>query len=463
MAEAIAISLENVSKVFKQYYHPVDRLKEILLPGKQKAREFWALRNIDLEIPKGRTWGIVGRNGAGKSTLLQIIAGTLRPTTGKLAVNGRVSALLELGSGFNSEFTGTQNVFFNGQTLGLSHQEIKERFDEIVAFADIGEFIHRPVKTYSSGMRARLAFAVSINVDPDILIVDEVLAVGDAAFQRKCFSRMERIREKGCTVLFVSHSTESILQLCDQAVLVDQGQCLMTADTKTVTSYYQKLIYASGREAVLVRRDIEEVKLSSKQKREPTKKQVKSVKDILQSDQKITKSKSSKGYLDPAFKSKSITEYISNGAIIQNPVITDEDGNEINILIPRETYTFSYEVFVSQRARKVRCGMLIKTISGVHLGGMTTHPLPDEGADNIHPGMQLKVNFRFNALLNPGVYFLNAGISGWVGQQRKHLHRILDAVIFRVDQKENLTTTGTVDFSHSLPGSIEIKNHRCSI
>ena len=190
MSNEPAISLSQISKVYKRYHRPVDRLREVLLPGKPRAEEFWALRNISLEIPQGDTVGIVGRNGSGKSTLLQIIAGTLQATSGQLQVHGRVSALLELGSGFNPEFTGRQNTFFNGRILGLSQAEIAAKFDDIAAFADIGSFMDQPVRTYSSGMFVRLAFAVAINAEPDILIVDEALSVGDEAFQRKCFARI---------------------------------------------------------------------------------------------------------------------------------------------------------------------------------------------------------------------------------------------------------------------------------
>ncbi|MBE9070683.1 ABC transporter ATP-binding protein, partial [Leptolyngbya cf. ectocarpi LEGE 11479] len=242
MADDTAISLTNVSKVFKQYHRPVDRLKELLLPGKQKATEFWALQDINLEIPKGETVGIIGRNGSGKSTLLQIIAGTLRPTTGNLQVNGRVSALLELGSGFNPEFTGRQNVFFNGRILGLSQEEIQNRFEEIEAFADIGKFIDQPVKTYSSGMFVRLAFAVAINVEPDILIVDEALAVGDEIFQRKCFAQINRLQSNGVTVLFVSHSSSLVVNLCKSALWLDYGKTLFKGDAKIVVDQYQRMI-----------------------------------------------------------------------------------------------------------------------------------------------------------------------------------------------------------------------------
>jgi len=244
MSEAPAISLQHISKVYKRYHHPVERLKEALLPGKAKAEEFWALRDINLDIAPGDTVGIIGRNGSGKSTLLQIIAGTLQPTAGELNVRGRVSALLELGSGFNPEFTGRQNAFFNGQILGLSQAEMTAKFDDIVQFAAIGDFIDQPVKTYSSGMFVRLAFAVAINVEPDILIIDEALSVGDEAFQRKCFARIYDLQEKGVTVLFVSHSATSIIELCDHAVLVDGGEIIATGTPKIVVANYQKMIYA---------------------------------------------------------------------------------------------------------------------------------------------------------------------------------------------------------------------------
>ncbi|MBD2743560.1 ABC transporter ATP-binding protein [Coleofasciculus sp. FACHB-1120] len=220
----IAISLKNVSKCFKRYPHPVDRLKEILLPGRTYAQEFWALRDINLEVFKGQTVGIIGRNGSGKSTLLQIIAGTLTPTSGSIEVNGRIGALLELGSGFNPEFTGRENVFLNGAILGLSRQEMEQRFDEIAAFADIGDFIDQPVQTYSSGMVVRLAFAVSVNIEPDILIIDEALAVGDAAFQFKCFERLEHLTQSGVTILFVSHDIGAVKLLCEDVLYLVNGK-----------------------------------------------------------------------------------------------------------------------------------------------------------------------------------------------------------------------------------------------
>lgn len=239
MGQELAISLKNVSKCFKRYHRPVDRLKEILLPGKSRAEAFWAVQDINFDVSRGETVGVVGQNGAGKSTLLQIITKTLTPTTGEVNVNGRISALLELGSGFNPEFTGRQNVFFNGRILGLTQAEIEAKFDTIAAFADIGDFIDQPVKTYSSGMFVRLAFGVAVNTEPDILIVDEALAVGDVFFQQKCYERLRQLRESGVTLLFVSHDSSAVCKLCDRAILMEHGKIIFDALPRQVVDLYQ--------------------------------------------------------------------------------------------------------------------------------------------------------------------------------------------------------------------------------
>jgi lipopolysaccharide transport system ATP-binding protein len=234
-----AISLTGVAKCFKLYEQPIDRLKDLLLPTKTRSRDFWALRALTLQIAPGQTVGLVGQNGSGKSTLLQLIVGTLTPTTGQVQTRGRIAALLELGSGFNPEFTGRQNVFFNGRVLGLTQAEITDRFDAIAAFADIGDMLEQPVKTYSSGMFIRLAFAVVINTDPDILIVDEALAVGDIYFQQKCFQRIRELRDRGVTILFVSHDSASVFRLCDRAILLEQGHVIMDGEPKPVLDLYE--------------------------------------------------------------------------------------------------------------------------------------------------------------------------------------------------------------------------------
>jgi lipopolysaccharide transport system ATP-binding protein len=239
MSDEVAIALTAVSKCFKLYERPADRLKDLLLPTKVRSRDFWALRELSTTIQRGQTVGLVGQNGSGKSTLLQLIVGTLTPTTGQVHTRGRIAALLELGSGFNPEFTGRQNVFFNGRVLGLSQAEITDRFDAIAAFADIGDMLEQPVKTYSSGMFIRLAFAVIINTDPDILIVDEALAVGDIYFQQKCFQRIRDLRDRGVTILFVSHDSASVFRLCDRAILLEHGNVVMDGEPKPVLDLYE--------------------------------------------------------------------------------------------------------------------------------------------------------------------------------------------------------------------------------
>ena len=234
----IVLSVRNVSKCFEMYEKPVHRLYQTLCAGKKKFyKEFWALKDISFDVRRGECIGIIGRNGAGKSTLLQIITGTLAPTSGSVSIKGRVAALLELGSGFNPEFTGRENVYLNASILGLTNEEIDARYDDILAFADIGEFINQPVKTYSSGMMVRLAFAVQVMVDPDILIVDEALAVGDAFFQQKCMRYLKEFC-KNHTVLFVSHDTGAVTALCDRAILLAKGSVELEGSPTEVSRRY---------------------------------------------------------------------------------------------------------------------------------------------------------------------------------------------------------------------------------
>jgi lipopolysaccharide transport system ATP-binding protein len=258
LSDELAIHVQNLSKCYQIYERPPDRLKQAILPKMDRTvsrilrifgscktlpsrsyyREFWAVRDASFEVKKGETVGIIGRNGSGKSTLLQMIAGTLTPTSGNIKVQGRIAALLELGSGFNLEFTGRENVYLNGAILGLSREEIDRRFDAIADFADIGEFIDQPVKTYSSGMMVRLAFSVSVNVEPDILIVDEALAVGDAVFQFKCIDRLERLTRSGVTLLFVSHDLSTVKAFCNHAIYIDHGVIRAIGNADEVAELY---------------------------------------------------------------------------------------------------------------------------------------------------------------------------------------------------------------------------------
>jgi ABC-type polysaccharide/polyol phosphate transport system ATPase subunit len=239
----VALRVEEVSKQYRIYARPGDRLKESLTRGRMKRhREFWALRGVSFEVESGTTTGIIGPNGCGKSTLLQIIAGTLEPTTGSVTREGRVAALLELGAGFDPEGTGVENVYMNAALMGLSRRETDRLFPDIERFAEIGQFINQPVKTYSSGMFVRLAFAVASNVEPDILVIDEALAVGDAVFQHRCLRRIKEIQERGSTVLFVSHDAAAVRALCSRAILMSAGRVLADGPPSEVLNHYQKIV-----------------------------------------------------------------------------------------------------------------------------------------------------------------------------------------------------------------------------
>lgn len=251
MSSNLAIHAQDLSKAFQLYERPIDRLKQMLMRGRRRYyKEFSALHGVNFELQKGEVLGLVGRNGAGKSTLLQLICGTLSPTAGRVTVHGRVAALLELGAGFNPEFSGQENIYLNASILGLSKAEIDARYDAIVEFSGIADFIHQPVKTYSSGMYVRLAFSIATSVDPDILVIDEALSVGDGAFARKSFDRIMRLKEKGATILFCSHSIYQIEALCTRALWLDKGVVQLAGDPATVVAGYQAFLDRDAAPAV---------------------------------------------------------------------------------------------------------------------------------------------------------------------------------------------------------------------
>ncbi|MFA0057788.1 ABC transporter ATP-binding protein [Vibrio echinoideorum] len=438
----IAIKVSNVDKHFHVYDAPANRLRQAIYPKlqsiinidkKQYFKEFPAIKNVSFEISRGETVGIVGRNGSGKSTILQIICGTLSATGGLVSTNGRIAALLELGSGFNPEFTGRENVFMNAAILGLSREETKLRFGEIEKFADIGDFIDQPVKSYSSGMVVRLAFAVSINVDPEILIVDEALSVGDELFQRKCFSKIEEIKKNGATILFVSHSGSTIIDLCDRAILMDAGEKIAEGSPKKIVANYQKLLYSPDDKAQKVRMEImqlDEFSACSDLDLDS---------EILDSKEESLKDEEMELY-DPNLKPTSTIFFESHGAHITEPAIVDFNGRKVNGLISGRRYKFIYIVNFSELAEHVRFGMVIKTTSGISLGGSMSSPL-DESLPVVKPDTKVKVEFEFDCLLSPGMYFLNAGVFGSKGQEEIVLNRIVDAIAIRVlpIKKSNIT------------------------
>lgn len=463
-SEGFSIRVEGLSKRYEIYAQPADRLKQMVLPRVQRAvrrsarnyfSEFWALRDVSFDVRKGETVGIVGRNGSGKSTLLQMLCGTLNPTLGTIAVNGRVAALLELGAGFNPEFTGRESVRLSGLLYGLSEQELNARFDAILDFAEIGDFIDQPIKTYSSGMYVRLAFAVAINVSPDVLIVDEALSVGDEAFQRKCFARIDAIRDAGATVLFVSHATGTVIELCDRAILLDEGEMLADGTPRFVVPRYHKLLYSPADKAAAVREAIRQESVArdfgerssaidSRDRLDaPTDGIPAAVKDV-----EIRQVEES-AYFDEAMTPRSTVHYPSRGALITAPRIETRMGRQVNVLSPGREYIYTYDVLFQAAAVGVRLGMMIKTITGLELGGAATAPNPASGM-LVSAGQRLQARFRFRAMLAPGVYFMNAGVTAAGPESETYLDRIIDVLMFRVTHDVDRMATGTVDF-HVLP------------
>jgi lipopolysaccharide transport system ATP-binding protein len=446
---------------------PPDRLKHSIVPKlqrlignppKQYYREFWALKDISFNVKRGETIGIIGRNGSGKSTLLQLICGTLAPTSGSVETNGRVAALLELGSGFNPEFTGRENVFMNGAILGLSLEEVEARFADIIAFADIGDFIEQPVKTYSSGMVMRLAFAVAINVDPQVLVVDEALSVGDERFQRKCFSRIEAIKKGGSTILFVSHSGSTVIELCDAAMLIDSGELLSTGAPKAIVGEYQKLLYAPHTKLSTIRDEIRSSICCPSLQNDKI--------DIWQTDMSLEGVRSSKTdreeFFDPNLVPQSTVAYESQGAYIESPEIHSLGGRKVNCIVRGRKYLYTYKVSFRITATNVRFGMLIKTVSGLELGGGVSAPTMAQAIPHIAQDSEAHVEFGFTVALNPGTYFLNAGVIGLVGAEEVFLHRILDACMFVVLPIADSLCSGPVYYS-VIPKVILNTDVRCNV
>lgn len=439
MSSEVAIRAQGICKRYRIYDRPHHRLLD-MFADRHRGREFCALENIDIEIRRGETVAIVGRNGSGKSTLLQILCGTLSPTGGTLEVNGRVAAILELGAGFNPEFSGRENVFLNASLLGMSREETASRLSEIIEFADIGEFMDEPVRTYSSGMFIRLAFAVAIASEPDILIVDEALAVGDEAFQRKCYARIEQIKQRGATILFVSHSAGVVVQLCDRAVLLDHGKRLMTGKPKAVIAHYQRLTYASAekQQEIIgqIRREDEGLCSAAENTHSPSDGVVEQLATSVYER------------LDPELKPLSTVEYAPRGARITSPRLLNSAGEHVNVLVSGRAYTYEYSVVFDEDAYRVHFGMMVKSTGGVELFGMSSHA-NGEAIDHVPAGTCMRVAFKLRAAMLPGVYFLNAGCSGCVGEEGEvFLHRVLDAAVFRIEvPRTSRRTAGFFDIS----------------
>jgi ABC-type polysaccharide/polyol phosphate transport system ATPase subunit/2-polyprenyl-3-methyl-5-hydroxy-6-metoxy-1,4-benzoquinol methylase len=385
----VVIRVRNVGKMYRIYNKPADRLKQMLFWrfGKSYGHEFWAVRNVSFEIRKGETVGIIGRNGSGKSTLLQMIAGTLAPSEGEVEVCGRVAALLELGSGFNPEFTGRENVFLNGAILGISREEMERRFDEIAAFADIGEFIDQPVKTYSSGMVVRLAFAVQAFVEPDILIVDEALAVGDVAFQARCLEQIRLLQQRGTTTLFVTHDSGTFQNLCDHGYLLDHGNMFAHGRPAQVSLQYYELV----REAEHARQRIHA----------STEAQVEQVLSELEQREQEISGKTAEGEYRFGTQAARIIAYR----------ILNNEGQETASLLVGEPFQVCVTIECAQQIDNLSLGVMLRNPQGQNLMGMHSYHEHRVQFGIQQPGTRIEIVCQQEMLLNPGDYLLNLGIA----------------------------------------------------
>jgi lipopolysaccharide transport system ATP-binding protein len=423
----IAIRVQGLSKCYGIYANPRDRLKQFILPRlqrligqapKQYFREFWALKDISFEIKKGETVGIIGRNGSGKSTLLQMICGTLNPTSGSIQTNGRIAALLELGSGFNPEFTGRENVYMNASVLGLSKDEIDTRFDDIVAFADIGDFIEQPVKTYSSGMMVRLAFAVIAHVDADILVIDEALAVGDAFFTQKCMRFLRNFMKMG-TVLFVSHDTSSIKNLCNHAVWLEKGQVIQEGSPKEVCELYLEAFYEAqqGKSSTTKLRELKKLDTSL-----PLKDQRLEFINAsnLRNDLQIFK-------FDPDAAS-----FGKGGAQIQDVGLLDQNEHPLAWIVGGEKVTLRVLVHAYQDLDSPIIGFFVKDRLGQALFGDNTFLSFIEQRVHCKAKEMIQADFVFYMPLLPsGEYSITIAIANGTQEIHEQHHWIHDAVLFK--------------------------------
>jgi len=450
-----AISIKNVSKYYKLYNSPQERLKEALsFSGKKYHKRFYATNNLNLEIKKGEILGIVGKNGSGKSTLLKLITGVLTPDKGSIQVKGKISALLELGSGFNPEFTGMQNIFFYGTILGFTKKEMEEKLDDILAFADIGDFINQPLKTYSSGMKSRLGFAVAVHIEPEILILDEVLAVGDALFKRKCYAKMEEFFKSGKTIIYVSHDANSVNQLCTRAIFLDSGTILLDGDANTVTKYYQKYIFALNDKKDEIKNEILNLKV---------KKPVLKTEAEKKNHTKKTIQKKQGAYFIPNFISQNMVEYKNYNIDILLPKITTLDDEVVNVLIYGETYKYevTYQSNENRTFENVAFGMDFHNEKGLLLSTVESILSYKHGIhkNRLEAHEKVIVSFEFKCLLPQGTYFANTGLSSFINNEQQVLNRKIDLFCFKVLESDKRVTGGL----NYIFNSITINNHKTEI
>ena len=430
-----AIQVQDVSKIYKLYDKPIDRLKESLsLTHKNYHKDFFALSDISFNVKKGETVGIIGTNGSGKSTILKIITGVLTPTSGQVRVSGVISALLELGAGFNMDYTGIENIYMNGTMMGFSKKQMDEKLPDILEFADIGNFVYQPVKTYSSGMFVRLAFALSINVEPEILIVDEALSVGDVFFQSKCYRRMEEIRKNGTTILMVTHDMGSVIKYCDRVVLLNKGHYVAEGAPGKMVDLYKKILANQMddlEEELLEMNDFSGGMEDSDNK-----------KDTAPSEHTEVKPSHSGLMKDKITINPNRTEYGNGKAEIYDLGMFDERGNLTNLLLKGEYFTIKEKIRFHDSIQAPIFTYTIKDKKGADLTGTNTM---FEGAE-IRPvknGDEYEVNFRQKMTLQGGEYLLSMSCTGFEQGEHTVYHRLYDVANITVISNKN--TVGVYD------------------
>lgn len=377
----VLLDVRNVTKTYRTYEKPIDRLLQFF-SKRDRSRQFTALRDVSFTLGRGEAVGILGANGAGKSTLLQIVAGIMEPTEGEVITNGRISALLELGSGFNPDYTGRENVFLNGAILGIPRAEMERRFDEIAAFANIGEFIEQPVKQYSSGMYVRLAFAVAISVSPEILIVDEALAVGDVRFQQRCAARIRELREAGVTILLVTHDTEAVRRICGHAIVLEKGRVVREGHPDNICNWYL---------AHMVGEAVEE-------------------EEIVETGE---------------FVAPREFKWLRHGdgkAKIIRSVLLDEDQNEVESVLRGDWATFEFDVQAEDSIPKFILGFYLRDRLGTDIIGANTFQENVE-VPAVEPGDVVRFRFRMRIQFRPGAYGVSPGLA-----YDQHVPQFLDFI-----------------------------------
>ena len=412
--EDIVISVKKVSKIYRLYDKPIQRLKEALSISKKcYHKNFEALHDVSFTVKKGEMLGIIGKNGSGKSTILKIITEVLTPTAGEVHIDGKVSALLELGAGFNMEYTGVENVYLNGSMIGFTREEMKEKLNDILDFADIGDFVYQPVKTYSSGMFARLAFAVAISVDPDILIVDESLSVGDVFFQAKCYKKLDELRNAGKTILFVTHDMGSVLKYCDRAVLLNNGIKVAEGQPKEMIDLYKK---------ILVGHDEAQVNMGDAGE---------TVKQVITTNWK-----------EHMLLNPDKNEYGDGRAEIVDFGIWDEKGNISNTVEKLKKFTLRMKVQFNEQIKDPIFAFTIKDLKGTELAGTNT-VIEKVDTGNVKKDELVEIAFSQTMVLQGGQYLIQLGCTGFEGDNLVVYHRLYD--VFCLQVLSDKTTVGYCD------------------